>query len=154
MGSFLSIKYALMLYLCLTAARVYVTMMGGWSSNRKYALMGAIRRVAQSISYEVRITLILLNFIFYAFLPKRTALCVFHLSFNLFLLIVLAETNRAPFDFSEGESELVRGFNTEYRSIPFLLLFLGEYMTILFRAIILRLLYNMTGLDVFIFFLF
>merc|ERR1719290_558279 len=64
----------------------------------------------------------------------------------------LAETNRSPFDFSEGESELVSGFNTEYSSVPFILIFLSEYMSILFISLIIGVLfYTTNGTDMYVF---
>jgi len=67
---------------------------------------------------------------------------VFTIIMLLLYIVALAETNRSPFDFSEGESELVRGFNTEYRAIPFMLIFLAEYMSILFISYLVSALYN------------
>jgi NADH-ubiquinone oxidoreductase chain 1 len=116
----------------------------GWSSNRNYALLGATRGVAQTISYEVRIALIFLSFIFVVgsfnfshFYLYQNLILFFFLSFPMFLCWVasiLAETNRTPFDFAEGESELVSGFNIEYGRGGFALLFLAEYGRIIFMS--------------------
>jgi NADH-ubiquinone oxidoreductase chain 1 len=132
--------------LCCTRIGVYTVIIAGWSSNSNYALLGGLRAVAQTISYEVRLALILLSFVFliggYNFLYFIT-----YQEYTWFLVICfplalvwfassLAETNRTPFDFAEGESELVSGFNVEYRSGGFALIFLGEYARILFIRIL------------------
>ena len=112
--------------------------------------MGAVRAVAQSISYEIRLSLLLLHAILfcnYILLTRKHVPLVVFLFVICFLLTVttLAETNRSPFDFSEGESELVRGFNTEYSSVPFLMIFLAEYISILFMAMIIASLFFLSG---------
>ena len=112
-------------------------------------MLGAIRAVAQSVSYEVRLSIIVLHcIIFYhyeIYNGKLRPLMSFIFGIMVLLLVSsLAETNRSPFDFSEGESELVRGFNTEYRSVPFVMIFLAEYMSILFISNVLRALYCMS----------
>ena len=119
-------------------------MLAGWSSNRKYALIGGLRGVAQTISYEIRLALILLIFLIY-FNSYNLEYIVFKsLKVSLIILIplliifwvvsCLAETNRTPFDFSEGESELVSGFNIEYGSGGFALIFIAEYASIFFLS--------------------
>nr|YP_009370138.1 NADH dehydrogenase subunit 1 [Orcula dolium]AIR76269.1 NADH dehydrogenase subunit 1 [Orcula dolium] len=143
--SFFSINFmsfGLLLFFCLTGLNVYVTALAGWASNSMYAFLGALRASAQTISYEVSLVMLLL---FPAFL--HLSLCwddnmkaspVFILIVPLLLVwftSTLAETNRAPFDFAEGESELVSGFNVEYESGLFALLFLAEYTSILFMAL-------------------
>lgn len=127
-------------FLCISSLNVYTTLASGWTSNSKYALLGAIRRVAQTISYEVRIALILLaalclilSFNFSIILSNQyypLFLTLFPLAFVWFIT-TLAETNRTPFDLAEGESELVSGFNIEYRSGSFALIFIAEYASIL-----------------------
>lgn len=129
-------------FFCCTRFGVYTLIARGWSSNSNYALLGAIRGVAQTISYEVRIALIFLSFIFLVvgynllnFINRQSNIWFFLLSFPLFICWVtsiLAETNRTPFDFAEGESELVSGFNIEYGRGGFALLFLAEYGRIIF----------------------
>jgi len=114
----------------------------GWSSNRNYALLGAIRGVAQTISYEVRIALIFISLIFLTMDYKIYKLRVMQIDvlfvlifvpvFYIWLVSILAETNRTPFDFAEGESELVSGFNIEYGRGGFAFLFLAEYGRIIF----------------------
>ena len=99
--------------------------------------MGAIRAVAQTISYEVRMTVIVLGSLMFMIfdLSQDKQMVVMSWMIRVFLMFtvrVLAEANRSPFDFAEGESELVRGFNTEYRSVLFVIVFLAEYMSIIF----------------------
>jgi len=109
----------------------------GWGSNSKYSTLGATRCIAQCISYEVLLTLLFLSFATFStfnFLATHIywgSLFVVHLWLILFL-VLLAETNRSPFDFAEGESELVSGYNVEYSGPGFVILFLSEYLSILF----------------------
>jgi len=143
-------KYSAMFFFCISAVGVYVILGAGWRSNRRYSMLGAVRAVAQSISYEVCLSIVVIHYIlFYEYHInniKMTPIGVY-LYLIIFLLFVtaLAETNRSPFDFSEGESELVRGFNTEFRAVSFLLIFLAEYIVILFISSLLRRLFNSRG---------
>nr|AFX67602.1 NADH dehydrogenase subunit 1 [Melanotaenia ogilbyi] len=127
--------------LAISSLTVYTILGSGWASNSKYALIGALRAVAQTISYEVSLGLILLSTIIFA---GGFTLQTFNIAQETIWLIVpawplaimwyistLAETNRAPFDLTEGESELVSGFNVEYAGGPFALFFLAEYANIL-----------------------
>nr|AAQ23208.1 NADH dehydrogenase subunit 1 [Espadarana prosoblepon] len=127
--------------LALSSLTVYSILGSGWASNSKYALIGALRAVAQTISYEVTLALILLCSIL---LSGNFTLQNFNVTQESIWLIIpiwpmammwyistLAETNRAPFDLTEGESELVSGFNVEYAGGPFALFFLAEYANIL-----------------------
>nr|YP_009773438.1 NADH dehydrogenase subunit 1 [Acanthochitona avicula]QIZ12680.1 NADH dehydrogenase subunit 1 [Acanthochitona avicula] len=154
-------------FLCVSALNVYGTMMAGWSSNSKYSLLGSLRAVAQTISYEVTLFLILLSAItisasfsllsiFNHQLFIWTALLMMPM-FMMWLVVCIAETNRAPFDFAEGESELVSGFNIEYGSGAFALLFLAEYASILFMSMLTTVLFfgtkNLWMLDNFSFWL-
>lgn len=129
-------------FFCITGLGVYGTLICGWSSNSNYALLGGLRSVAQTISYEVSIALIIiciLIFIFrfnlYDFIIYQNIFWFLFFRFPLFfcwVASILAETNRAPFDFAEGESELVSGFNIEYRRGGFAYIFLSEYINIIF----------------------
>nr|WNH21985.1 NADH dehydrogenase subunit 1 [Sparisoma rubripinne] len=127
--------------LAISSLAVYSILGSGWASNSKYALIGALRAVAQTISYEVSLGLILLNIVIFAggytlhtfniaqegvwlLLPAWPLAAMWYIS-------TLAETNRAPFDLTEGESELVSGFNVEYAGGPFAMFFLAEYANIL-----------------------
>lgn len=111
----------------------------GWCSNRKYATLGSIRGVAQTISYEIRLAILTIQFIllFIHYNVKEHLIEELAIRLSLpcliiiWLVLLLAETNRTPFDFSEGESELVSGFNIEYASTGFVLIFLSEYAIIL-----------------------
>lgn len=146
-----SFKIRVLFFLCCTRLGVYSMMGAGWSSNSKYALLGCLRAVAQTISYEVRLALILLRFLFLVggfdlglFTEYQRYLWFMVLTFPLALVwfaSCLAETNRTPFDFAEGESELVSGFNTEYRRGGFALIFMAEYASILFMRMLFSLIF-------------
>nr|QLY90291.1 NADH dehydrogenase subunit 1 [Caenis robusta]UJG45448.1 NADH dehydrogenase subunit 1 [Caenis robusta] len=133
-------------FLACTSMGVYTVMVAGWSSNSNYALLGGLRAVAQTISYEVSLALIMLSFIFmvgsYNLLDLGITQEGVWLIFPFFPLALawlassLAETNRTPFDFAEGESELVSGFNVEYSSGGFALIFMAEYASILFMSML------------------
>lgn len=141
-----SFNLGVLFFLCCTSIGVYTVIIAGWSSNSNYALLGGLRAVAQTISYEVRLALIILSIIFlignYNFIYfniYQNYLWFLFLCFPLALVWFassLAETNRTPFDFAEGESELVSGFNVEYRRGGFALIFLAEYASILFIRIL------------------
>lgn len=125
---------------------VYPLIVRGWSSNRKYALIGRIRGIAQTVSYEVIFALALLFFLFLSFslnlvlVSKINSIWFKALIFIPVAAIIfissVAETNRTPFDFAEGESELVSGFNVEYGRVIFALIFMAEYARILFIRIL------------------
>nr|AVN67496.1 NADH dehydrogenase subunit 1 [Panchlora nivea] len=141
-----SFELGLLFFLSCTSLGVYTLMIAGWSSNSNYSLLGGLRGVAQTISYEVSLALILLSFIFLVgsynllnFYYFQNYLWMLFLAFPLSMVwftSCLAETNRTPFDFAEGESELVSGFNVEYSSGGFALIFLAEYASILFMSLL------------------
>ena len=140
-SSGLIVSLSALFFLAVSSLNVYGTLIAGWSSNSKYALLGAIRAVAQTISYEVSIALILLiplilihSLALHKFAQAQIwFMLILFPTLLLWFITTLAETNRAPFDFAEGESELVSGFNVEYGSGGFALLFVAEYLNILFR---------------------
>nr|YP_007627251.1 NADH dehydrogenase subunit 1 [Tympanoctomys barrerae]ADK72597.1 NADH dehydrogenase subunit 1 [Tympanoctomys barrerae] len=127
--------------LATSSLAVYSILWSGWASNSKYALFGALRAVAQTISYEVTLAIILLSILILN--GSFTLSTLMYTQKNTWLILptwplammwfvsTLAETNRAPFDLTEGESELVSGFNVEYAAGPFALFFMAEYMNIL-----------------------
>lgn len=146
-----SFNLGLLFFLCCTSLGVYTIIIAGWSSNSNYALLGGLRSVAQTISYEVSLSLILISFIF-LIIRFNIILFIFYQKYLWFIFICLplilcwfasslAETNRTPFDFAEGESELVSGFNVEYRRGGFALIFLAEYARILFIRILFSILF-------------
>nr|WHM51536.1 NADH dehydrogenase subunit 1 [Zootermopsis nevadensis] len=161
-GGFFSFDLGLLFFLCCTSLGVYSLMVAGWSSNSNYSLLGCMRAVAQSISYEVSLALILLSFVFLVCGYNLVSFFYFQfyvwlVFFSLPLVLVwfvscLAETNRTPFDFAEGESELVSGFNVEYSSGGFALIFLAEYASILFMSVLFCVMF--LGCDLYSFFFF
>nr|YP_011004689.1 NADH dehydrogenase subunit 1 [Yunleon longicorpus]WPT28329.1 NADH dehydrogenase subunit 1 [Yunleon longicorpus] len=153
----------LLFFLCCTSMGVYTVMIAGWSSNSNYALLGGLRAVAQTISYEVSMALLLLSLIFFIggfnmldFEIYQSYIWFIYLFFPISLAWItsmLAETNRTPFDFAEGESELVSGFNVEYSSGGFALIFLSEYASILFMSMLYSLMFLGAGVFSFLFYL-
>nr|QXU60073.1 NADH dehydrogenase subunit 1 [Dendrortyx macroura] len=131
----------LLFLLAMSSLTVYSLLWSGWASNSKYALIGALRAVAQTISYEVTLAIILLSVVIlsgnYTLSTLATTQEPIYLIFStwplamMWYISTLAETNRAPFDLTEGESELVSGFNVEYAAGPFALFFLAEYANIM-----------------------
>nr|AQM57165.1 NADH dehydrogenase subunit 1 [Apterygocampus epinnulatus] len=136
-----NVNLTILFILALSSLAVYSILGSGWASNSKYALIGALRAVAQTISYEVSLGLILLalivltgSFTLQAFGTTQETIWLVFPAWPLTAMwytSTLAETNRAPFDLTEGESELVSGFNVEYAGGPFALFFLAEYANIL-----------------------
>lgn len=116
---------------------VYGIIIAGWSSNSKYAFLGALRSAAQMVSYEVSIGLILMTVLLCSGSLNLSSICLSQKTMwftvpllplaVLFLISMLAETNRSPFDLPEAEAELVSGYNVEYSAFGFALFFLGEY---------------------------
>nr|YP_009654705.1 NADH dehydrogenase subunit 1 [Anaxandra taurina]QCI09247.1 NADH dehydrogenase subunit 1 [Anaxandra taurina] len=141
-----SFDFGILFFMCCTGIGVYGVLLSGWSSNSNYALLGGLRSVAQTISYEVSMSLIMLNFILFVysfnmidFMNYQKYCWFLFISFPLFfcwLSSCLAETNRSPFDFAEGESELVSGFNVEYSGGGFAFIFLSEYLNIIFMSML------------------
>nr|AZZ89101.1 NADH dehydrogenase subunit 1 [Paracatonidia sp. SX-2018] len=140
----ISFVFGLLFFLCCSGFGVYFIMLAGWSSNSMYSMLGCMRSVAQTISYEVCFFLIILCFVILVesfnlidFFFFQIYVWFIFISFPLFMIFfscILAECNRTPFDFSEGESELVSGFNLEYSSFSFSLFFLSEYSSMMFMS--------------------
>nr|BCO16503.1 NADH dehydrogenase subunit 1 [Emydura subglobosa] len=139
--SLADLNLGLLFLISMSSFMVYSILWSGWASNSKYALMGALRAVAQTISYEVTLGIILLSMILLSggfnmqtFATTQEPMYLMLSSWPLMMMwyiSTLAETNRAPFDLTEGESELVSGYNVEYSAGPFALFFLAEYTNIL-----------------------
>jgi NADH-quinone oxidoreductase subunit H len=126
-----------LLVLAFAALSVLAILMAGWASNNKYSVLGAIRSVAQNIAYEIPLLITLMSIILMvgslslvdivAAQSSYWFVLVQPVAFILYLICATAETNRAPFDLPEAESELVAGFHTEYSGMRFALFFLAEY---------------------------
>nr|YP_010286277.1 NADH dehydrogenase subunit 1 [Aphelenchoides medicagus]UKS08880.1 NADH dehydrogenase subunit 1 [Aphelenchoides medicagus] len=131
---FLNFQFSFIFLLCLVGFSVYGTVLSSIVGKSKYSSLGGLRASSQSVSFEIIFSIYFLCFLF---VLKSLELGYmmnfgFFVLFFPFMMMVLAELGRAPFDFSEGESELVSGFNTEFSSVTFVLLFLGEYGILLF----------------------
>ncbi|YP_009231391.1 NADH dehydrogenase subunit 1 (mitochondrion) [Myotis myotis] len=137
----INMNLSILFMLALSSLAVYAILWSGWASNSKYALIGALRAVAQTISYEVTLAIIVLSillmngsFTLTTLITTQEYIWLIIPSWPLammWFISTLAETNRAPFDLTEGESELVSGFNVEYAGGPFALFFLAEYANII-----------------------
>nr|UDU84720.1 NADH dehydrogenase subunit 1 [Pyrgopsella youngi] len=159
---FFDFEFGFFFFLCVLSLGVYPLMIAGWSSNSKYALLGGLRAVAQTISYEVSLALVLLSFIvlvgdyslkdFVEYQSSFYFIFFFYLLSLVWIVSCLAEMNRTPFDFAEGESELVSGFNVEYSAGGFALLFLGEYSMIILMSTIMVILFLGSNLGIMFFF--
>lgn len=151
-GNVIQFNYELLALFCISVLGSISILLAGWSSNSKYAFLGGVRAGAQMISYELVLGLIVLIVMtatsstqiidivefqeiygpLFLYLPLETI---------LFLILIVAETNRAPFDFAEAESELVSGYNTEYSGLPFAFFFIAEYGNILYMSLLTSLLF-------------
>jgi len=141
-----SLRISIIFIYMILRINIYPLLFSGWSSNSKYALLGRLRSVAQTISYEVRLALILIFYIIFCISLRMLILFKINFFFMKFLFFLpitgiwliscIAETNRTPFDFAEGESELVSGFNIEYGRVIFALIFISEYARIIFMRIV------------------
>jgi len=132
----LSLRYLLLIILI--GINIYFLIYGGVYSKRKYSYLGGIRSRAARVRYEVIFSLSLINFILYnkSYYIEGVFNWGLLILYLVFFISVLVEISRAPFDYSERESELVRGFNTEYRRVGFVLFFLKEYGSLLFFSLI------------------
>nr|APX39607.1 NADH dehydrogenase subunit 1 [Colaspidea globosa] len=157
-----SFNFSMLFFLSVSSFSVYMIMLSGWSSNSAYSLLGCLRSVAQTISYEVSLIIIMMSFMFlimglnfFDFLIYQEYCWFIFLMFPLCLMWLvtgLAETNRTPFDFAEGESELVSGFNVEYSSGSFAMIFMSEYGSILLMSFLSSLMFFGAGLYTLLFY--
>ncbi len=146
-----NISLGVVYLLAISTLSVYGIIIAGWASNSKYAFLGALRAAAQIISYDVSLGLILLSVIICAGSCNLTEIVLAQTDFwfivplwplaCIFFVSSLAETNRAPFDLTEAEAELVAGYNVEYSAVGFTLFFLAEYSNILLISIYMTILF-------------
>jgi NADH-quinone oxidoreductase subunit H len=151
-----NVNAGLLVLLALTSMGVYGIILGGWASNSKYAMLGALRSAAQVISYEIAMGFALVGVLVAAGSMNLTAIVnaqsgndgflefFFVPLFPLFLIYFIsgvAETNRAPFDVAEGESEIVAGFHVEYSGSAFAIFFLAEYANMILVSFLAALLF-------------
>nr|YP_009429107.1 NADH dehydrogenase subunit 1 [Rhipicephalus turanicus]ASW20717.1 NADH dehydrogenase subunit 1 [Rhipicephalus turanicus] len=137
----MNLNMSIIFFLCISSLASYTILFSGWASNSKYSLIGSYRGFAQVISYEVSMAMILIslaiipqsyNFIsFLKFQETFPLIFSFLPIFIIWIITILAELNRVPFDLAEGESELVSGFNIEYGSWLFAIIFMSEYGNIM-----------------------
>ncbi|QEO18094.1 NADH-quinone oxidoreductase subunit NuoH [Acetobacter vaccinii] len=146
-----NINVGILYLLAISSLGVYGILVAGWASNSKYAFLGGLRSAAQMVSYEVSIGLVIvsvllavgsLNLNDIVLAQRHVWFCVpMFPMFIVFVISALAETNRAPFDLPEGESELVAGFFVEYSSLAFGLFFLGEYANMILMSSMISILF-------------
>uniref|UniRef100_A0AAU6PWV0 NADH-ubiquinone oxidoreductase chain 1 n=1 Tax=Macrophiothrix sp. TaxID=3135532 RepID=A0AAU6PWV0_9ECHI len=139
--SLANLELSFLFVLSISSLSAYPVLVAGWASNSKYALLGALRGGAQIVSYEVSFSLIILPLVCFlgswclGLFSDLQSFCLYAIPFFplfvMWYISCLAETNRAPFDLTEGESELVSGYNVEFSGAPFALFFIGEYANII-----------------------
>ena len=144
-----NINAGLLFILALTSLSVYGVILAGWASNSKYAFLGSMRSAAQIIAYEIAMGFALVGVLMLsgslnlqAIIQEQSGsilnwywIPLFPL-FLIYFIAGVAETNRAPFDVSEGESEIVAGFHVEYSGMAFAMFFLAEYMNLILISIL------------------
>ena len=138
------INVGLLYVFAMSSLAVYGVTLAGWSSNNKYSLLGGVRASAQMISYELPLGLALISVLLVAgslslgdIVKAQSGLWFIllqPLSFIIYFICAVAETNRAPFDLPEAESELIAGYHTEYSSMKWALFFLAEYMAVITQS--------------------
>nr|BCD89862.1 NADH dehydrogenase subunit 1 [Grandidierella osakaensis] len=153
----INFELGVLFFVCVSGLGVFPILVSGWSSNSKYSFLGGLRAVAQMISYEVSLVMIILSVLwvsnstsFYTIMENSWFNWGGFFFFPLMMIWFvssLAETNRSPYDFSESESELVSGFNTEYSSGGFTLIFMAEYASILFMSMLVSVLFLSSCID-------
>ncbi len=153
-------EFGILIFLIILRVSIYPLMLTGWGAKNKYTIIGSIRAIAQTISYEISLIFVIITF----------SITIFFLSFKqvhnlahfapiwsfprllfIWIVIILAETNRTPFDFAEGERELVSGFNTEFRASKFALIFITEYSIIYLFAFLTQIIYVLPFMLIIIF---
>lgn len=143
-GIISDINFGVLYLFAVSSLGVYGIILAGWSSNSRYAFLGALRSSAQMISYEVSLGLILMTILMFVGSLNLRAIVLYQIDVwfiipffpisLLFFISILAETNRPPFDLPEAEAELVSGYNVEYSSVGFALFFIGEYTNIILMS--------------------
>jgi NADH-quinone oxidoreductase subunit H len=140
----LDLNLGILYLLAVSSLNIYGILLAGWSSNSKYAYLGALRSAAQMISYEISIGFTVLSVVVCAGSFNLSTIVIAQQKiwfivpllpvFMIFYISMLAETNRHPFDLPEAEAELVSGYNVEYSAMTFALFFLGEYANMLLMS--------------------
>lgn len=160
---FVSFKFSILVFFIVLGLNSFNSILRGWRTFRKFSLLGSLRTVSQLISYEASLYLCIFLIVMSYSCFDLTEIFSFHFPFLFFLVpilgfiwipVFLAELNRSPYDFSEGERELVRGFNTEFGSSSFTLIFLAEYGNILFFCFFTGVIFFSSPLGILFFFLF
>jgi NADH-quinone oxidoreductase subunit H len=146
------INYGILYLLTVSGLGIYGVVLSGWASNSKYSLLGGLRAAAQMVSYEIPISLSLLPVIIVTGTLNLSDIVFFQMQYIylifilfpstiIFFIAILAETNRAPFDLSESEAEIVAGYNLEYSGILFAMFFLGEYNNMIAMSSLINILF-------------
>lgn len=145
------VNVGILLVLATSSVGVYGIILGGWSSNNKYSLLGSLRSGAQLISYELALGLAVISVVLTAGSLSLVSIveaqrrvwfvALQPLGFLIFLIAAVAETNRAPFDLPEAEQELIAGYQTEYGGFKFAMFYIGEYVAIVTMSALLTTLF-------------